>query len=105
MSRPCSAGASACALNSPNGSAAWPGPPASARTALEDCVGPESLRATPSAIVPGTAPERSSGTGRSVQDSFGSPAQGVKLRPEEACDVAGELASASAGSRAARTRS
>ncbi len=76
-SRVTSAGAIALAMNSPSGSAACPGPPASAITA--SWLGAElaCLRSTPSEIVPGTRPLRSSGTGTLVQEKAGLLAQGV----------------------------
>ena len=58
-------GAIAWAMNSPSGSAAWPGPPASARTALA-CWrrGPAPLALDAAArSCPAAAPPRSSGTG------------------------------------------
>src|SRR6185312_11171177 len=95
-SRPCRPAAIDLAANSPNGSAGWPGPPASASSAESAGLVPASLRATLSAIVPGALPERSSGTGTSAQDSAGWPAQGMKSGPEEALDAAGQAEQASA---------
>ncbi len=102
-SREPSAGAIASAMNSASGSAAWPGPPASATTALGLGLVPASRRSTLSEIVPGTAPARSSGTGTDVHSKVVVSGQGMKLRLEAAEEL-GQQASSAAGSRAVRAR-
>lgn len=99
-SREPSAGAIACAMNSPSGSAAWPGPPASATTASRLGAEPARRRSTLSGTVPGTDPARSSGTGNDAHSKSVAFAQGVKLRAEAAEEL-GQEASSAAGSSAA----
>src|SRR5580704_16962982 len=94
-----------------SGFAAWPGPPASASTALELGVRPACSRSTLSPIVPGTVPPRSRGTVTVVQAKAASWGQGVKLRevvalvPGEAAEEAGQPASGRADRRATKTES
>ena len=61
------------------------------------------LRSTLREIVPGTAPERSSGTGTLAQEKPDGAVSGQGPKLEEPAEEAGQAASASAGSRAART--
>ena len=102
-SREPSAGAIDSAMNSESGSAAWPGPPASATTASRLGVAPASRRSTLSEIVPGALPERSSGTGIDEHPKALVFAQATKLRPE-AGEELGQPAISAAGSSAARAR-
>ncbi len=81
-SRALSAGASVLAMNSPSGRAAWPGPPASARTAVFDWagwVGLESRRSTLNEIVPLAKPVRVSGTGTVVHEKVALLAHGTNV--------------------------
>ena len=98
-SRVVSAGASALAMNSPSGSAACPGPPASATTAVLLWVGPACLRSTLNESAPAARPVRLSGTGTvvHVNPAADAPAQGTKLSaaPAEATPHSAEQHNAS----------
>ncbi len=99
-SRVLSAGARALAMNSPSGSAAWPGPPASARTAVllgTGWVGLGSRRSTLSEIVPAARPVRVSGTGTVVHENAALLAQGTNVSaPAEVTAKAADPHNASA---------
>jgi 2-iminobutanoate/2-iminopropanoate deaminase len=58
-------------MNSPSGSDACPGPPASAMTASRLGPGPANLRSRCKETLPGIVPERSSGTGTLAQENPG----------------------------------
>ena len=95
-----SAGAIAVASCSASGSAACPGPPASAITALALCAVPEALRSTVSDNVPAALPLRSSGTVTGAHENAVFSGQGEYVSTAEA-EPAPTEASAAAASGAA----
>ena len=85
------AGARIWAKVAASGAAAWPGPPASARTALSLGAVVAGTRRTLRETVPGTTPVRSSGTGTAPHCSEGASVCGHGAHPTAAFAAAGPV--------------